>query len=103
MRATGAVTKHGARTPVDTTPRLPFYGGALVIDLCARVLPVDSRLNQFHAAPVLVLHGKGEERVDHVVAKKVGLREAEVLQVGALDVVVVLFQLDAGVGHALRL
>lgn len=77
-----------------TASRLLGHRGAGRVDLDARLAPVDGRLDQLHAAAVLVLDHKLEQRVDHRVLQQVRL-EAEVLQLGALGVVVVLLGLDA--------
>ena len=53
-------------------------------------------------APVLVLHCKLQQGVDHAVAEQMGLK-AEVAQLAALDVVVVLLLLDPRIRHAVHL
>ena len=51
---------------------------------------------------VLHLDGKAQQRIDEVVRQHVRL-QAQINQLGALGVVVVLLCLNPGIGHALHL
>lgn len=67
-------------------------GGLHGVDLGAGLAPVNGGLDELVVDAALVLDGEVQQGVDHGVTQKVGL-QAQVLQLGALGVVVVLLGL----------
>ena len=68
--------------------------GHVILD--SGLLPLDGRLDELQIASVLVVHGKGEERVDQVLAQQMRL-QSKLLKLVAAHVVVVLLLLGTRV------